>query len=266
MQRIKPRIFFVYALFRPWDGSPCYVGKGHGKRLTHHEWKTHSNKHLANIFNKARHLKLEVPKVKIKQQLTEPEAFAIERIFIKAIGRKKHGGPLVNATDGGEGTTGHTVSKKVCKQRSQQMKALWLDPIWRANTIAHNTGNTYCLGRKLTKQHKAKIGKSTSSRPGTWLGKKFSRRHRANIAKAGLGRVVTKKTRSKISRAKKGIPFTLEHKKKLSLAKLGKKQKRAHRKNTSIAMTKFSRTKRGRALRRDASLARWAKVKGVQPK
>ena len=54
-----------------------------------------------------------MPKVKIRQNLTEPEAFEIERAFIKAIGRGKNG-PLVNMTDGGEGFTGgrHTPKSK----------------------------------------------------------------------------------------------------------------------------------------------------------
>lgn len=89
--------FYVYIIFRP-DGRPCYVGKGHGDRWT--RTRGLGNPHLARIITKAGD---DLPRVKIRDGLTEAEAFEIERALIKAIGREKDGGPLVNLTDGGEG-------------------------------------------------------------------------------------------------------------------------------------------------------------------
>lgn len=110
-------IFYVYVLFRPWDGSPFYVGKGKGRRWLDHK-HGRRNRHLVNIFNKATSLNLDIPKVKVRQNLTETEAFEIEKALIAAIGRKKNGGPLVNGTDGGEGTAGHVVPEDI-RQRSR---------------------------------------------------------------------------------------------------------------------------------------------------
>lgn len=95
--------YYVYVLFGV-DGAPCYVGKGKGRRwLGHERTKEHPNRRLRAIIAAAGgHL----PKVKIRQELTEAEAFEVERAIIAAIGRGKNG-PLVNLTDGGDGTSGH---------------------------------------------------------------------------------------------------------------------------------------------------------------
>ena len=93
------RRFYVYVKFRPWDGSPCYVGKGQGNRAWQHE-KRRQNLHLSNIIRKAEG---EIPTIILKDDLLEQEAYDLEAVFIKAIGREDNGGRLVNLTDGGDG-------------------------------------------------------------------------------------------------------------------------------------------------------------------
>ena len=94
---------YVYIVFRP-NGIPCYVGKGKGERWKRHLNKSH-NPYLQRIAKKAGG---NLPIVIIRSNLTHAEAFEIEIAFIKAIGRIKNGGPLVNMTDGGDGVVGLT--------------------------------------------------------------------------------------------------------------------------------------------------------------
>jgi hypothetical protein len=97
--------FYVYVYFRPDTGLPCYVGKGRGPRWIAHNKQRSPNPHLRNIINKYG----EIPCVKTHQGLTEAQAFEIEIALIAAIGRGKKG-PLVNLTDGGEGSSGYVPS------------------------------------------------------------------------------------------------------------------------------------------------------------
>lgn len=94
--------FYVYVLFRP-DGQPCYVGKGKGNRWTNHERYGSSNLNLQRIIKNAGGI---LPKAKIKENMLEKDAFELEISLIRSIGRKIHGGLLVNFTDGGEGPSG----------------------------------------------------------------------------------------------------------------------------------------------------------------
>ena len=96
------RTFYVYCLFRPWNGEPCYIGKGSGRRAFRHAGHAgdHPNWHLAKILSRAGG---DLPVVILHEGLTEAVAFEYERALISAIGRDIYGGPLANMTDGGEG-------------------------------------------------------------------------------------------------------------------------------------------------------------------
>jgi hypothetical protein len=86
--------YYIYACFRPHDGQIFYVGKGRGSRA---ERTTKSrNRYFKNTI-----VKYGPPIVVIiRSDLTEDEAFEVEKALIKAIGRYPTG-PLVNMTDGG---------------------------------------------------------------------------------------------------------------------------------------------------------------------
>jgi len=98
---------------------------------------------LRSIIAKAKRDGLKLPKLKIRENITETEAFIIEMAFIKAIGRKNLGtGPLANLTDGGEGEAGRIVSQE---QRNQIRTTL--------------------TGRKLTEEHKRNISAGVTGIP-----------------------------------------------------------------------------------------------------
>src|ERR1700733_14023593 len=90
--------FYVYVLFRHDTGEPFYVGKGAGRRWERHENSApRGNPYLNAIIGLARKAGTKVPKIKVALGLTEAAAFAVERAFIAAIGRKP-AGPLANMT------------------------------------------------------------------------------------------------------------------------------------------------------------------------
>jgi hypothetical protein len=184
-------IFYVYMLFRP-NGLPCYVGKGKGKRWLKHEWRSH-NPHLAAIIKKAGG---SLPKIRIREDLTEAEAHALEIVLIKVIGRETAGGPLVNQTDGGEGITGykHTaeeIEKNAARSRGNQY---CLGRVASPETRAKQSAAK--LGRRLTEKHREAIGSAHrgKSRPADW-GQK--------ISAAKMGHAVSQATRDKISATKR---------------------------------------------------------------
>ena len=92
--------YYVYLYLRE-DETPYYVGKGKGNRA----------------FSKSgRSVHLPLDKTKIifySKNLTEDEAFKLEKELIKKYGRKDNGtGILTNLTDGGEGISGQIHSEE----------------------------------------------------------------------------------------------------------------------------------------------------------
>jgi hypothetical protein len=88
----------------PRDGSPIYIGKGKGWRAySHQNWST--NEQLQRFIKKRQSegFKMEP---EIVAHGTEDNMFLVEVALINFYGRKDHlMGPLLNATDGGEGVS-----------------------------------------------------------------------------------------------------------------------------------------------------------------
>lgn len=208
-RRETGNVFYVYAIFRPWDGAPCYIGKGKGQRWRVHTWSWHKhyNPMLKGLFKKAKELGLDVPIIKIRENLSNEEALATEVALIAAIGRKPSG-PLFNMTDGGDGVAGHIASEEHRRKISEAQK-----------------------NRKpASEETRAKISRSRMGmRPSEETRKKLSVARMGNRNAAGQDRSWFRHTdasKAKLSASRQGIPgsftgkkHTAETRKRISVAR-----------------------------------------------
>jgi hypothetical protein len=107
-------MFYTYAYLRE-DGSPYYIGKGSGKRLT----AKHNGRKRTVIGLPSTEDRIII----LKNNLTEDDAFKHEKYMISVFGRKDLGtGILQNRTEGGEGASGHKKSEEWKKNQSEYLK------------------------------------------------------------------------------------------------------------------------------------------------
>jgi hypothetical protein len=180
----------VYFLVSSLSNEIKYVGKGKGRRMYVHvknvlrgkekkSWKKYYG--IRSIFRN--HGKIIY--FKYRENLTERQAFGIEKICIKKLGRKN----LWNFTDGGEGSSG-------LKFNSEQIKRL---------SLAH-------IGVQAGKKHPL-------------YGKHHSEEAKIKISLGNLGTKRTEEAKIKISLGNLGTKRTEETKRKMSLARLRRKKK-----------------------------------------
>ena len=115
-------MFYTYIYFTKDDKSiPTYVGKGKGRRYEDHlkpYCKTLFGRHVKNQIAKGIH-----PVCLITEHATEQIAFAEEIRLIALYGRQDLGlGPLLNLTNGGDGSSGHKCPQHVKDQKSKDYK------------------------------------------------------------------------------------------------------------------------------------------------
>ena len=213
-------MYYVYSYLRE-DNSPYYIGKGTKGRAyasANHRIKAPKNKERIYI---------------IKDNLTEEEAYDLEKLYILIFGRVDlETGILRNLSDGGEGPTGYKTtpeqrrkialsrmgekhplygvspSKETRKKQSLVMKGRFVgdkNPMYKQTHTEENR-------KKISDRHK---------------GVPKTEEHKRKIAEANKGKVASEETRKKISEANKGNKIWLgkthteETKKKISESKIG---------------------------------------------
>lgn len=165
-------IYYVYFYIRSNNsstakkGTPYYIGKGKGKRA----WNKHSNITTPKDKSKI---------ILVEQNLTELQAFILERYFIRWFGRKDNEtGILHNKTNGGDGTSGYKSTERNIN-------------ISKANK-----------GKIRSKETKLKISLSQKGKKK----KPFTKLHKQNMSKAKLGNNYSKgKQKSEESKRKSSI-------------------------------------------------------------
>lgn len=136
--------FYVYLHINSKTGEPFYVGKGKNNRAFETQkrsnwWSNFVNKNGFDV-------------IILEDSLLEKKALEREVYWIKRIGRKNlNEGPLINLTNGGEGTSGRILTNEQRKKMSEI-----------------NIGNKNCLGRKLSDETKTKMSLSAINKKHNW--------------------------------------------------------------------------------------------------
>jgi hypothetical protein len=229
--------FYVYIYF-DLDGIPLYVGKGHGKRWERLDPHSCRNPHFLRKVAKARREGRELPRLKVRDNLTEAEAFEIEMALIKAIGRRVTGdGPLLNLTEGGQGISGFKFSEEtLAKMRSAALgRVVSVETRAKISKTSKGRPKHPGHGAKVSAARKGKFPHTAESRAkisAARTGKKYGPRGpisetvRENLRLKNLGKKASAETRRKMSAAHLGKPLgpmREETKAKLRAARLGKK-------------------------------------------
>jgi hypothetical protein len=116
-------IYYCYILF-DWLGVPRWVGKGMSNRINQIIYHSDPVNWMKNEFVERTWIMLEdLPRIKVREHITEQEAFETEVALIAVIGRFPYG-PLYNMTDGGDGAAsclraryGSIIECKVCGRK-----------------------------------------------------------------------------------------------------------------------------------------------------
>ena len=176
-------MYYVYSYLRE-DNSPYYIGKGTKGRAyasANHRIKAPKNKERIYI---------------IKDNLTEEEAYDLEKLYILIFGRVDlETGILRNLSDGGEGPTGY-------KTTPEQRRKISLSRMGEKHPL---------YGISPSKETREKQRQALG---GKFVGEKNPMYNQTH----------TEENRKKISDRHKGVPKTEEHKRKMSIAAKGKKK------------------------------------------
>jgi len=169
-------MFYVYEHWR-LDKDECfYVGKGSAGRAYS---RNRRNSHWKNIVAKLERLGFAYEVRIVASNLTEEEAFNLEReriLFWRDIV------DLTNLTNGGEGPVGYTHSVE-----------------------AKNKISAASASRVLPPDFGARVSKGKTGKPSPMKGTKFSDEHKQKLSIAHKGKKMSFEARAKMSASKKAL-------------------------------------------------------------
>lgn len=144
----------------------------------------------------------------LADQLTEENAFTLERYFIAQFGRASHkDGPLLNRTAGGQGMSGLPVSQSTRDAVSRAHKGKRRSPEFCAKISAAKKGVPNLVARGVPRDEnvRRRISEAQLGKPRPHLiGRPVSEETRAKIAARHAGKTLSEGVREKISAAKRG--------------------------------------------------------------
>lgn len=158
---------YVYIFIDHNTGNPVYVGKGTRDRDSQHSRnaKNGSNTHLYNWMRKYKEHNNVWPKpFRIKEGLSEEEAFKLEKKLIAQYGRRDiFTGCLFNHTDGGEGLKGKIPWNKGIPCSTETKKRI--SEVLRSKTYLHRPHSLETRmkmsasqkGRIISEEHKKNL-------------------------------------------------------------------------------------------------------------
>jgi group I intron endonuclease len=146
--------FYVYLHIRKDNGEPFYVGKGKNNRVYDKKDRNSWWKKIVKKYN--------YDIIFLQKNLTEKEAFDLEKYWIKRIGRRDlELGTLVNLSDGGEGNSGWAPSEETRKKIGNSNKNKKHTEETKIIISNANKGDKNPFYKKLhSKESKSKMSKS----------------------------------------------------------------------------------------------------------
>jgi len=183
---------FVYDNYI-FDYQPFYVGMGKNQRILYHIFEAKQN----NIKIGNRHKYYKIRKIlkeglnpihfKISINLSKKEACELEIKLIKLIGRNDlKEGPLVNLTDGGEGSSGFIVTPELKLKLSKIQKE-----IWKNNYQLKEKAKQRNIGKKYSPEINQLKGKKGKLHP--HYGKHFSQNIKDKMSESHKGQIAWNK-------------------------------------------------------------------------
>lgn len=192
--------FYVYLHSKP-NGEPFYIGKGTKKRA--HILRNRANRGHSSIVNKHGSKNI---KIDLCECSNEEEAFILESFAISFF--RQAGFDLCNATDGGEGPSGHKHSENTRWIISQCSQAQVFTEERCKNISAALKGRVGGMqGKTHSPETKAKMRATHLARPSNGMeGKKHSLKTKLLMSSIQLGKKASSETRKKMSDNHKGKP------------------------------------------------------------
>jgi hypothetical protein len=163
--------FYTYLYIDPSRQEPIYVGKGTGRRVEVH-LKRKDMHPFTHRLSSMKKLGIE-PVIKyLISGVDEELAHLVEEEAIAKYGRKDLGlGPLLNLTDGGEGSSGWVVSPMTKQKIGEKARAR--GPLSNEHRRAIGLGGTGRTGWRHTKEACEKM---SSSKQGVKLDPEYGQR------------------------------------------------------------------------------------------